>query len=46
MLRDYSQESGSLSKSGIINLPVAVDNIEFDDESGEIIVGQYSYQVL
>ena len=35
--------SGRLSKSSIINLPVAVDNIEFDDQSGEIIVGQYSY---
>jgi len=37
MARD--RVSGRLSKSSIINLPVAVDNIEFDDQSGEIIVG-------
>jgi len=37
MARD--KDSGKLSKSSIINLPVAVDNIEYDDQSGEIIVG-------
>jgi len=37
MARD--KVSGRLTKSSIINLPVAVDNIEFDDQSGDIIVG-------
>jgi len=34
-----NKDSGRLSKSGIIKLPVPVDNIEYDDQSGEIIVG-------
>ena len=37
------QDSGRLSKSSTIELPVAVDNIEYDDQSGEIIVGQFSF---
>jgi len=34
-----NKDSGRLSKSSTIELPVAVDNIEYDDQSGEIIVG-------
>jgi len=34
-----NKDSGRLSKSSTIELPVAVDNIEYDDHSGEIIVG-------
>jgi hypothetical protein len=34
-----NKDSGKLSKTSSINLPVAVDNIEYEDQSGEIILG-------
>merc|ERR1719192_2727593 len=37
MTRD--KDSGRLSKVNVIDMPVAADNIEYDDQSGQIIVG-------
>ena len=39
MALDRNMETGELTKSYDINLPSMVDNIEYDDEANEIILG-------
>ena len=38
-MQDYKQRIESLTKESEIKLPVAIDNLEYDDEADEILMG-------